>query len=169
MTTAPTITTDADVRSAVTPELVLALRAAAGDEDNARRGAVHVLTGYNDGSLVDLRAVRAYIIGTDEGPLVQWGPLGRHLADIAAPDFDRDHYAADDRRLGLLDVRSSTARDFLQFAVALADSTYATNLRGMCGRAGRMNRLVLVEGLAMSVGIRGAHTVELPGASDPGA
>ncbi len=159
--------TDDEVRDLPVEVLADALLHAGAADDMARRGALHALLGYGDLSLLRLRMIRAYIVaaGTD-GPLVQWSVLGRHLAEIEAPRFNPDHLADDDRRRGLLNIRSTTQLDALRLAVALGDTTYATNLRGMAGRFGHAHRPIMVEAIAIAFGITG--TITINGATEPG-
>lgn len=163
--------TDEQVRSLPVDQLAEALIAAAGPDDNARRGAAHLLVHFGDMSLIRLRAIRAYIVAAGpDGPLVQWGPLGRHLAEVDAANFNAAHLAGDDRRIGLLDVRSSSQLCALRLATALGSSDYRANLHHPAGVFGRANRVTVVEALAIAFGIT-PGTFAVPGNthSDPGA
>jgi hypothetical protein len=146
---------DAQVREMPVELLGDALLTAGAAEDNARRGAVYALVNYGDYSLLRLRFIREYIVaaGTD-GPLVQWSRLARHLADIDAPEWDATHVADGDPRAGIARM-NTTARDALRLAVALGDTNSATNLRGMAGRFGASNRVLMAQAVAIAFGIRG--------------
>lgn len=160
--------TDAQVRKLPVEELAEALRAAAGPEDNARRGAMHAFLGYGDLSLLRPTYMRRYVVAAgSDGPLVQWDRIARHLGDVEAPEYDPTHLADDDPRRNLSTL-SGSALDALRLAVALGSGSFRVNLRGACSRFGNVNRVTMAEAIAIAFGIRGALAVP-GGHAEPGA